>query len=87
MLDNPCCPCMEINVDLIDPEVPRNTMAVQVEQFGNLPDATQILYCNMFGTGLNEKKGERILVKRDTMDQWTHLGTSTSHYLFLHYNN
>ena len=87
MLYNPCCPCMEINVYLIDPELPRNTMAVRVDQFGTLPDATQILYCNIFGTGLNEKKGERILVKIDTMDQWNLLGTSTSHYLFLHYNN
>ena len=57
MVDNPCCPCMEINLVLIDPEMPRNTMAVRVEQFVTLPDATQILYCNMFGTGLNEKKG------------------------------
>ena len=62
-------------------------MAVRVEQFSTLPDATKILYCNMFGTGLNEKKGERILAKRDTMVQWTRLGTSTSHYLFLNYKN
>ena len=53
MLDNPCCPCMEIDVDLINLEVPINTIAVQGEQFGTLPDATQILYCTTFGTGLN----------------------------------
>ena len=87
MLDNPCCPCMEIDVDLINLEVPINTIAVQVEQFGTLPDATQILYCTTFGTGLNEKKGEQILVKREIMDQWTCLGKSNHHYLFLHYKN